>query len=231
VAVGSATLLLFSSGARPLYARNVLEILANPAGHRQLLRYNERLLDEATKSAWGPGMSGTGVLMHYVLQHGDDYFEPAFFPVRAGTVAGAYREGSTFFVEVALGDDVSLVAPKTDPGGFASAVEAYRVATAELRRPKQIYATLEQTSLLPALHKGDAVSLFEVNAELLVRATPFELARFIRLLRVLREGDGSEIPLDRASGAYVLEPGWSCRFDFLALSASMWSELAAAWRA
>jgi hypothetical protein len=216
--VAGETVIAFSSGARPLYARNVLEALAKPSGHLQLLRYSKDWLPEDTAKRWGPALEGKSARLHFVLQHPDDYFDPVLFPFRAGTVKRAYTEGSSHFLELRLTDDVSLIDPN-DPkpnAKFAEVLRAYREAFAGLPQPKEFYAAVVKTDALPpCLYRGADLELFERNTELLANAEPFGLARFIKVLRVVRHHDGKTIPFDCALDSYVVEPDIDYRVELL----------------
>jgi hypothetical protein len=119
----SRWLYLFSSNRSPLYAQDILNVLAAPAGARYQFRYDIAYVEnvplddggEATASSWQQIEPGTPVLVLFSLQQQAKYFEPVFIPIRRGEVIKhPYIFGSRLFVEFRLGGIVALSA-RADP--------------------------------------------------------------------------------------------------------------------
>jgi hypothetical protein len=217
--MAAQTIVVFSSGASPLYARNVLEAISMPIGSTQVVRYSERWIQPSLASHWDASLTNLPVLMHFVLQHPDGYFPPVLFPIRAGVVRRAWIEGSSYFLSFDVDDDVSVTADSDADTGVepSTRLRAYTDAfkSAELPHPKKTYAALVDTAALPSVSRGTADSaIFERNTALLSKATPFEQARFLRVLRVSKS-DGTAVPYDRKESAYIVEPNRTYRIELL----------------
>src|SRR4051812_47467556 len=102
-------LYLYSSNIRPLYEQDILDLLAAPPGAHYQFRYDERYLNKEAKESW-LNLRGTPVLVHYSLQQRARYHDPAFIPVRCGSVVEASRVGRLHVLTFSLANYVSLPA-------------------------------------------------------------------------------------------------------------------------
>jgi hypothetical protein len=211
-------LYLFSSNMQPLYSQHALDILSMPSGGRTTLRYDKKWVNSKAQALWGDDLVGVPVLMHFSLQQGAQYVEPAFFPIRAGRVTSATKEGPYHFVEVDVNDYVSLKAPPSDEDRdwtneeLADNVRSYQrfLKNHNIDRPYPSSAALAQDILTDACKEvldtagvGDPhqldIELFRRNAVYLQRTESFQHARFLRFLRLTARGD-STLTQDRLTG-------------------------------
>lgn len=96
-------LYLFSSNARPLYARDVEVVAGLPAGCVFKFRYNEGYVQAAIKDRWRADTLKThqGVVV-FSMQHPAKYHPAVLIPVRQVEVVRTWVDGTTYLVEFRL---------------------------------------------------------------------------------------------------------------------------------
>lgn len=205
-------LYLYSSNLQPLYVRNVLTFLASPTGLRHTLRYDETWVDSDTRAPWAANeLVKKEALLHFSLQHQDQYAPPAFIPVRKARVVQSERKGSIYFVTVAVTDDVALRLPP-DPSELPEwrkrhpesvVIDEYRDRLEELGAPVPYPVSaglLSRTNLLSSLQSVistdlDPPSALQRNARYLSRVEALSSASFVRLLQIRDVSSGSPVTL------------------------------------
>jgi len=224
-------LYLFSSNMQPLYAQNILEAIAAPTGQVATFRYGTEWLNEAAEENWSQ-LENVPVLIHFSLQHEAEYFEPALFPLRSGWVVEASMEGSYRFVEIELGQDVSLRWDEENPAPHRRDSQRFLPSLGEYRsfldsngivHPYGGSATLGPDVLSKASHllesSAHTAEHFARNANFLARTDAFESALFIRVLRLVDSETGAGLPLTGShdgAPAFELVGGNSYTLEFFA---------------
>lgn len=229
-------LYLFSSNLQPLYVRNVLTFLASPRGLRHTLRYDETWVDADTRPLWADNdLVGKEVLLHFSLQHRGQYTPAAFIPVRKARVVQSERDGSIYFVTVAVTDDVALREPP-DPGGLPDwrkrhpesviieeygeqlrkigAPVPYTLSAGFLSKPNQ----LSRLKTVMAMDLDPAIAL-QRNARYLSGVEALSSASFVRLLQIRDVSSGSVVALKHEMNVakrpvYVLDGGSTYELEF-----------------
>jgi hypothetical protein len=205
-------LYLFSSNQSPLYAQDVLNVLALPDGQSYTFRYDAKYVTAELVGAW-PDLQDTHCVVVFSLQQRARYHAPAFVPVRRGVVTSTAREGRSLFVTFRAGPYVSLFAPPTDGGREQPGEEVGRF-TMRLR-------TLTDTPYEASASLGSAVPdedwdaaseasvLFARTGDYLSQTEVFAQARFVRVLGIKPTGAGEDQRLrtTQADPAFVLEAG------------------------
>ena len=221
-ALAGKRLYLFASNSQPLYAQNILNVIAAPAGAVATMRYGKDWLDVDAAAHW-ERMTGLPVLIHFSFQHRAEYFPATYFPVRMGHVVAGTREGDYHFVDVRLGEDVSLhwepddvPHSQRDSVAFLPALAVYRdqVTGLGIGAPYKGAASIA-ADLFDVEHRAvdrglGAVEHFRRNAEFLIRTPSFESATFVRVLRVVAVDGRAEVAPDAARDGrprYRLEGG------------------------
>ncbi|HEX5763810.1 MAG TPA: hypothetical protein VFY04_11915 [Solirubrobacterales bacterium] len=206
---------LFSSNSEPLYAQNVLEILATPPGAVKQWRYAEKWVSpEFAEAVRTNQIVGLPVLLHFSLQQRAQLHEPVFLPIRTGTVKGAETVGNGFFViRVRLEDDAGLRATDAGTGTGEPAdggAAAYKAFIAELGVPHPYKVSASIGPILPPEKRhttgGRESGLFENNVAWLAKTETFRAARFFRFYRLVEHGGREEIAPDE-EGSFCLRAG------------------------
>jgi hypothetical protein len=103
------TLWLFSSNRRALYAQDVSNVAALPAGARYRFRYRRTWVGASARTEWEQdALQGAETLVVFSFQHEAHLHPPAFIPVRAGRVLDSEIVGSFFVVDFEIGDHTTL---------------------------------------------------------------------------------------------------------------------------
>ena len=200
-------LYLFSSNQSPLYAQDILDVLAAPDGLHYTFRYDAKYVEDATAAAWNTLAPGTGVLVIFSIQQKARFHPAAFLPVRIGELIDAHTVGSRYFVKFALGPLVSLPPPALGEAG-ATHHHWVQCFTEELRRRLRGTPYDKSASLGSALPRAttppppwDAGSppdkTFEQSVDYLAQTETFAKSRFYRVRRIAASADGTEITIDR----------------------------------
>jgi hypothetical protein len=209
-------LYLYSSNIRPLYAQDIIDLLAAPGGYRYQFRYDQQYIPDFTKQAWSK-LKDTPVLVLFSLQQEAKYQPAAFIPVRAGKVHRAFTLGAIYVVEFSLGEYVSLREPEKDDRGrpdMARQVTEFTdyVGRKELPRPYRHSAGLGDDLLKdPGAAVGgetDQMVLFSRTVAYLQGTQSFRSARFYRFHRVaeFEAGESDALEIDE-SGVFELVGG------------------------
>jgi hypothetical protein len=228
-------LYLFSSNSQPQYAQDILNALAAPTGYRVTFRYDSKYVDTATRDMWTKQqLENEQVVVHFVLQQAHEFFTPVLFPICTGVIIDAFREGDIHLVEFAVGNVLSLAAPKPDPQDrqremHPAQTEAYR-RTLEgygLQLPYEKYAVRSDRNVLTE-NSGCVVQpssahpvpeVFRLTTSYLSRTETYASARFGYVLRLNRGQDGVDI--DPASHGYRLTAGEEYELEFLLAQPSL----------
>lgn len=110
------TLWLFSSNRRALYAQDVSNVAALPAGAQYRFRYRRTWVGASARAGWEQdALDDAESLVVFSFQHEAHLHPPAFIPVRAGRVVNSEIVGSFFVVDFEIGDHVTL--PPHSRGG------------------------------------------------------------------------------------------------------------------
>jgi hypothetical protein len=211
----SKWLYLFSSNRSPLYAQDILNVLAAPAGGRYVFRYDMPYVEDSTAEGWDAIEEGTPVLVLFSLQQQAQYFEPAFIPIRKGEVIKPKVFGSRLFVEFRLDNIVALPrleASARDPA-YAAGVRAFtKYLKDKTKTPYPVSASLGDpipgcTTPGPPWNVADDQDvLFESTGAYLVRTETFAEAQFIRVLAITRTGSDESIE-PTPNGVFELDAG------------------------
>jgi hypothetical protein len=183
---------LFSSNIRPLYAQDILNVLASPAGTSYTFRYEKRYVAASLGSRWGQEVVGRKALVHFSLQQEARYQDPVFFPIRLGYVYQVDRLGEDIFLlHFVLERLVSLKEPTdTDKYGLASAAHAYRThlrdMIGEANLPYQAAVSMGRDITVdpaaPLDAASDEIQLFDRTARYLTRTESFRQTWFFHVL-------------------------------------------------
>lgn len=192
--MSSDWLYLFSSDRSPLYEQDILNVLAAPSGSIYTFRYDERYLEAGTRGEWGD-LEGTTVVVLFSIQQEAQYHEPAFIPVRRGTVVRTRAVGSRLFVDFRLQGYIGLREP-SDKRSDAYGAQVRRWSD-EIRRLARATPYTASASLgKPLPHEPDTESIvFERISSYLSYTDSFRDARFVRFIRLTEVGDNSSTPL------------------------------------
>jgi hypothetical protein len=223
-------LYLFSSNVQPLYVQNVLNFIASPRGAHHMLRYDETWVACETRDAWSNNqLTGKPALLHFSLQHPEQFIEPAFIPIRAGVVHRSWKEGSVYFVKVEMRDDVAL-----KPPAKGIALEPWEEGHADARQVKAYTRLLDEQEIphpYPSSaawsvdHREQAKDLVDFDlsppdalrrhVRFLASIESFSETRFVRLL-ALRDVDAdSAVRMTKDDPpAYALVGGRTYRAEF-----------------
>jgi hypothetical protein len=216
-------LYLFSSNRSPLYAQDILNVLAAPAGGRYRFRYDAGYVEdvppeeggEGTATKWEQIEAGTPVLVLFSLQQQAQYVEPVFIPIRKGEVLKRpYAFGSRLFVEFRLGTIVALPVPTSsrDPD-YADRVRQFTdYVEGRTKTPYRYSASLGDP--IPGCTQPpppwdvveDQNVLFERAGAYLVRTDTFHDAQFIRVLTLSETGSEQAIE-PTPDGTFELDAG------------------------
>jgi hypothetical protein len=183
----------FSSNIRPLYAQDILNVLAAPTGTSYTFRYEKQYIGESLASVWDIRLKDRKVLIHFSLQQAARYHEPVFFPVRAANVIQAQRLGDDIFLlEFVLDRIIGLPEPDAskDDYRFAAQAHAYtqylRKHVGDAALPYGVAVsegpdvTLDARAPLDA--SSDEIQLFGRNARYLSLADAFKESWFVHVL-------------------------------------------------
>jgi len=100
---------LFSSNRRALYAQDISNVAALPAGAGYRFRYRQTWVGVTAKTSWEQGsLAGSDVVVVFSFQHEAHLHPPAFIPVRVGRVTNSEVVGSFFVVDFEIGDHLTL---------------------------------------------------------------------------------------------------------------------------
>jgi hypothetical protein len=225
-------LYLYSSNVQPLYTQNVLNWLAAPTGSHHTLRYAETWVDDETRQPWQDNaIAGQLAVLHFSLQHREQYFEPVFVPVKLGIVQQAWKIGTFYFVKVKLVADIGPRLPPEVadlPAGrhehpYAEPLQRYRQALINHGAPHPYSVSAGLGPDFP-LGEPDGV-LYEAgfdpaealrrNGEFLSRMEPFAESRFVRLLAFFDAASGERLEMsDDERPIYHLQGGRTYRLEF-----------------
>jgi len=205
-------LYLFSSDQSPLYAQDILNVLAAPAGYLYTFRYDASYINETARTQWG-NLRGTVVVVVFSLQQRARYQQPAFIPVRLGRVLSTSREGESFFVVFNLEGYASLHEPLVDHGAKRpeACVRHFTNVIAGLTDvPYTVSASIGQP--VPEADwdtKAEASVLFARTGEYLCHTAAFADARFVRVLGIKPTGadDDPQRLVISADATFVLDAG------------------------
>lgn len=195
-------LYLFSSNIRPLYAQDILNVLAAPSGISYTFRYERRYVVESLTSGWNENLVGRKVLIHFSLQQPARYHEPVFFPIRIGRVHQAQRLGEDIYLlEFVLDRIISLRTPglEGDDHRFATSAAGYTKYIRDLLGAENVpYQAaigsgpdVTQDPEAPIDVSGDEIHLFDRNTKYLWRTDAFRDAWFTHILGISERGDQS----------------------------------------
>lgn len=197
-------LYLFSSNIRPLYAQDILNVLAAPSGISYTFRYERRYVVESLASTWNETLVGRKALIHFSLQQHARYHDPVFFPIRIGWVHQAQRLGEDIYLlEFVLDRIISLEAPGTegDDHRFAKPAADYTDHIRGLLGDENVpYRAaigagpdVTQNAGAPVDASSDEIHLFDRNTKYLWRTDAFRDAWFTHILGISQRSDQ---PLD-----------------------------------
>jgi hypothetical protein len=212
VSTGSRRLYLFSSDQSPLYAQDILNVLAAPAKQRYTFRYADRYLDDGLADAWHQ-LQDTPILVIFSMQQRAQYMAPAFIPIRAGRVVRTSVEGESHFVDFELGGYASLAEPEKRDGKeqFSERVHTFADALRGVTRtPYEVSASLGEPLLDDALDADpDQTVLFGRIGRYLANANAFRNAHFLRVLGIKPTGrpDGKRLTVTSDDPTYKLRAG------------------------
>jgi hypothetical protein len=106
---------LFSSDTSPQYERDILNVLAAPKGARWVFRYSRDIVAPELRAVWGSAsLEDAPGLVCFSLQQREQYFDPAFIPIRRVRIKRTRVNGSQHLVAFELGDLVTLPAESPD---------------------------------------------------------------------------------------------------------------------
>jgi len=210
---GSDLLFLFTSNIRPLYAQDLLDVVAAAPNTQHSFRYDERHLDANTRERLR-ALRGTPILVHFSLQQEAHYQDPVFIPVRTGAVEATRRRGGTVFIDFSIGGFVALPEPGKERHALANEVRTY---TEHLRSLPMKLPYEAQMSIGPNVLKTpdarletgtDELALFRRITQYLYPTEAFKHARFYTFLGFRERGGGRVLEPNR-DGTFVLGSGRS----------------------
>ena len=214
-------LYLFSSNLRPLYAQDILDLLALPPGARFQFRYLRSWIEQnKTIPSWGQ-LVGKKILVNFSLQQAANYHNPAFIPVRLGTVTRTNIIGNIFSVEFELTDYVCLKKQQTEGKPreiYGPSVQNYNneLEHHHIPRPYQNWVGLGPGlwDVLEVAKLPDTQTiLFERITEFLSHTESFRRARYFRILS-LQEAETEQAAL-MSSGKFNLRCGHSYQLELI----------------
>lgn len=206
-------LFLFSSNQSPLYAQDIIDVLAAPRGAHYTFRYDDDYVEPETRSRWD-ALDDTPVVVLFSIQQKAGYHDPAFIPIRKGRVVRTEVIGSRYFVTFELGSIVSLPEPGDGkPEDYRQRVRRFTKFVAEYawEPPYGSSASLGgRFRTDPAIWQGDGDQeiLFERTADYLALTDSFRAARFLRFLGLKPTGkDVNTLSVRGDDPAFELEAG------------------------
>ena len=204
---------LFSSNQRALYAQDVSNVAALPAGAKYQFRYKERWVHDALKADWrNKKLVGCDVIVVFSYQHTSHFHPPAFIPVRLAKVADTEVEGTVFVIKFEVTQQVSL--PESAEGGDFSPgalVRQFSRAAEALMEGVHPGGTHNRSAVLapspePLLSLSQPGSdRWERTVDYLAASTAFPDHLFFRITE-LREVGGTK-PLVPKAGKFELVAG------------------------
>jgi hypothetical protein len=182
---------LFSSDQSPLYAQDVLNVLAAPLGQLYTFRYASQYLTEELAAEW-MGLKKHRVVVVFSLQQRAEYSSPAFVPIRSGHVVRTYIEGTSHFITFELEAVISLPEPEKKDGRmrYGDAVRSFTSKLADVTTvPYDASASLGRELPVGALDTSrDQTILFDRAGRYLANTAAFANARFVRVLGIKPSG-------------------------------------------
>jgi hypothetical protein len=214
---------LFSSNQRPQYEQDIVDVVGSPKGAPYRFRYVDTYIEGRLKNDHPP--AGSRVLVVYSIQQKARYHEPAYIPVRFGTVTSVERYGDFLALDFILGDTCCV------PIG-------YEGSSREARNNSKREAVIAFTSfihdqegekdpstrkrlirkspregmslsfgVLPAgvVNQGDDSKIFQNLAELLQDTASFAATRFLRFERMTERSTAETVASEKSG--HTVEPG------------------------
>lgn len=183
----------FSSNQSPLYIQDVLDLLALPLGARHQFRYFDKWIEETARMQWAH-LEGRQILLHFAIQQLARFHQPAFIPIRLGTVRRTERVGSIYVLEFELGGYVALqrTSTKSDKARdiYGPSVQDYdsHLASLKIKRPYDAWVSLGPSALGGMDCASDQMQLFERVTEFLSQTESFRRARYYRVISLRESG-------------------------------------------
>ncbi|WP_373070219.1 hypothetical protein [Gemmatimonas sp.] len=122
---------LFTSNAQKRYKRDAIEAISLPRGCRIRFRYKRMYVSEELQADWASGLLvGRSCLILFSVQHQNQLHEAYFVPLRWGTIAASSVDGSSFLVDITVGDFQPSLSPEGDQ--HASTIRGIRTRLMEV---------------------------------------------------------------------------------------------------
>jgi len=213
--VGDSCYFLFSSNQRPQYEQDIIDVLAAPTGSPYRFRYAERYIERAVRDK--PPEVGSRVLVVFSIQQKAGYHEPAYIPVRFGTVKSATWYGNFLVVDFLLAD--ACCAPirerseaprkERDAATRQTVVDFTNFIHQSAVSPKDgkslSVGSLPEGQVNRGENEEKKMEVFQNLAELLQRTSSFAGTRFLRFEKMTERGTDTIVPSDE--NGYTVQAG------------------------
>lgn len=216
-------LYLFTSNLRPLYAQDAIDLLAAPEGLHHRFRYRQRWISPDARGLANAGENARGhrILVVFSLQQKYRYHDPAYIPLRWGSLLGIHREGSAFVVSFELEKYASLPlqrVPETgrlDEEKLGDEVQRFSASLSQLLgqrghpgaddEDQRFSATVGKTLDGVLDPSNDQSLIWEQSVTYLGGTLTFAGHRFFRIDGIRREAKGEREGIE--NGRYELTSG------------------------
>jgi len=210
---GDACYLLFSSNQRPQYEQDIIDVLAAPTGSPYTFRYMDRYIEDRVAAA--PPPPGSRALVVFSIQQKARYHDPAYIPIRFGTVRSSTWYGGFLVIDFILGDACCAPITKDRRSPRSEREAAVRAAVVDFTgfvhggfaSPRDDKAKSLSLGVLPSerVRSGDGPEIFQDITEMLQKTTSFVTTRFLRFEKMTDRGTGEVIPCDESG--HTVEAG------------------------
>lgn len=194
---------LLSSNIRPQYEQDIVDVVASAQGSLKRFRYEEKYVEPALRADWTDNkLVGRECVVVYSIQQPSGYHEPAYLPIRRGTITRTSSSGSLLVVEFQVGSYAPLRSP-TDNESRGELVHAFTVEFSETAAGHPgSHNEKERFSAVSASPSGITVGNtedhgFERNVQYLSNTVSFASHAFWRIANVAEVGARKRVDPDR----------------------------------
>jgi len=212
---------LFTSNIRDLYIADAVDLLAAPEGFIYQFRYQADHVQDDLKPRWhggAGGLKGKRVIVHFSLQHANNFHQAAYVPLRTGVAEDVFVEGNTYVIKFKLREYAPLSTSKPLDKNVHDFTEGIRkvlspsypdYAEDKDQRRSVAYNTVP-TDLLTLV--GDTGSRFETVVSYMSEALAPDVRLFFRVAKIWGGNRKKEVALSGdgfldlvAGNEYIIE--------------------------